>query len=77
MSHIPLSETYLVETTWTVLRADPGYRDETPMINHLHIHRFIDTINCRAAHFFGTRAPSGPGPPHCRGFTVTHRHHTR
>jgi hypothetical protein len=52
MSHIPLSETYLVETTWTVLWANPGYRGETPMINHLHIHRFIDTINCRATHFW-------------------------
>jgi hypothetical protein len=51
MSHIPLSETYLVETTWTVLWANPGYRDETPMINYLRIHRFIDTINCRATHF--------------------------
>jgi hypothetical protein len=25
----------------------------------------------------GATAPSGPGPPHYRGFAVTLRHHTR
>jgi hypothetical protein len=24
--------------------------------------------------FHGATAPSGPGPPHCRGFTITLRH---
>jgi len=51
MSHIPLSEIYLVETTWTVLWVNSGCRDETPMINHLRIHTFTDTINCRATNF--------------------------
>ena len=26
--------------------------------------------------FHGARAPSGPGPPHCQGFTITLRHTT-
>jgi regulator of replication initiation timing len=29
--------------------------------------------------FYGATTPSGPGPPHCRGFTITfsYTHHLR
>jgi len=27
--------------------------------------------------FHGSTAPSGPGTPRCRCFTITYKHHTR
>ena len=48
-----------------------GCRDETPMINHLRIHRFIDTINCRATHFLARQPLVGQGLTRLHAHTQT------
>jgi len=38
--------------------------------------RQTSTENQLTVSFQGSTVPSGPGPPHCRGFPITHRHTT-
>ena len=57
---------------------------ELPLIQHTRFklinktEKFVALIfgNVKYIFYHGATAPSGPGPPHSRGFTITHRHAT-
>jgi hypothetical protein len=69
----------LIETNWLNMLVDKDenkyYVIQAEQVwfgNHIPGH--LGIVFYDGDFFHGATAPSGPGPPHCRGFTITFRH---
>jgi hypothetical protein len=62
-----------VQKRWTPFYVIHGYTVCNPT-NWANNHQY--SLFCDAVFFYGSAAPSGPGPPRCWGFTITLGHTT-